>query len=305
MRAGLRRGAAVALAGAILAGTLGWWLTAPAAPVPEAEIAALVPDAARGERVFLAGGCASCHVAPGAASEGLPVLAGGQEFPSDFGTFIAPNISSDPVAGIGAWTAGDLADAMLHGVSPDGRHYYPAFPYASYAKASLQDIVDLRAYLATLPASDRASLPPKVGFPFSLRRGIGLWKLLYLTPDWVVQGDLTPEEARGRYLVEALGHCGECHTPRTLLGGMERSRWLAGAPLPDGKGRVPDITPGRLKWTTAEIADYLATGFTPAYDSVGGHMAAVVANYGKLPAEDRSAVAAYLKKVPPVPPSAP
>lgn len=303
----MHKGWAAVLAAVAVAGAGAWVLTAPAASVPDAEIAALRPDAARGEQVFLAGGCASCHVAPGAALDGQPVLAGGQEFPSAFGTFIAPNISNDAVAGIGAWSARDLANAMLHGVSPEGQHYYPAFPYASYAKASLQDIVDLRAYLATLPASDQASAAPKLGFPFSIRRAVGVWKLLYLNADWVVAGDLSPEETRGRYLVEGLGHCGECHTPRTPLGGMERSHWLAGAPNADGKGRSPNITPGRLTWSEAEIADYLKSGFTPSYDTVGGHMAAVVTNYSRLQDADRVAVAAYLKKVPPEapPPAAP
>lgn len=303
----MHKGWVVALAVVAVAGAGAWVLTAPAASVPEDAIAALTPDPAHGEQVFLAGGCASCHTAPGAVADGPPVLSGGQEFPSEFGTFVAPNISPDPVAGIGGWSARDLANAMLHGVSPKGQHYYPAFPYASYARASLQDIVDLRAHLATLPASSQVNASPRLGFPFNLRRGVGVWKLLYLNPTgWMVEGELTPEENRGRYLVEALGHCGECHTPRTPLGGMERSHWLGGAPSPDGKGRVPNITPGQLRWSTAEIVEYLTTGFTPDYDTVGGHMASVVANFARLPQADRAAVAAYLKKVPAIaPPPAP
>ncbi len=298
------RKSGIALLGLIaLTAAAAWVLTAPAAPVPEARIAALTPDARHGEQVFLAGGCASCHLAPGATVEGPPILSGGQAFPSDFGTFIAPNISNDPVAGIGVWSARELANAMLHGVSPEGRHYYPAFPYASYARTSLRDVVDLRAYLATLPASSQPSGAHQLGFPFTLRRGIGIWKLLYLNPDWVVDGPLTPEETRGRYLVEGLGHCGECHTPRTPLGGMERSHWLGGAPSPDGKGRTPNLTPGQLKWSAPEIVEYLTTGFTPDYDTAGGHMAAVVANFAELPDADRAAVAAYLKKVPAVAPA--
>jgi mono/diheme cytochrome c family protein len=116
-----------------------------------------------------------------------------------------------------------------------------------------------------------------------------------------VPGNLTPTEARGRYIAEALAHCGECHTPRNGLGGLDRARWLAGAPNPSGQGNIPNITPGKLTWSEAEILEYLTTGFTPAYDVVGGHMAHVVENMAKLPASDRQAVAAYLKRVPAVP----
>lgn len=260
----------------------------------------LSADPARGEAVFWAAGCASCHADADAKGDEKLVLAGGQRFASAFGTFVAPNISNDVDAGIGGWSAADLANAMLHGVSPDGAHYYPVFPYASYSRASLQDIVDLRAFLATLPADPTPSAPHEVGFPFNIRLSLMLWKALYLDSDWVVTGDLSPEEMRGRYLVEALGHCGECHTPRGALGGLQTDRWLAGGPTPDGKGRFPNITPGTLDWSEADIAEYLNSGFTPEYDSAGGHMALVVENTAHLLAEDRAAMAAYLKRVAPV-----
>ena len=112
---------------------------------------------------------------------------------------------------------------------------------------------------------------------------------------------LTAQETRGRYLVEAQAHCGECHTPRNIMGGMDRSLWLAGAPNADGKGRTPNITPGKLTWSEDEIVEYLTSGFTPDFDSVGGHMAHVVDNMARLPEADRRAIAAYLKKVPPQP----
>lgn len=167
---------------AIAAGLVGlvlfWGLTRPEG-VSEQEMAGLVADAAHGEQVFLAGGCASCHAAPKAEGEARLILSGGQRFPSPFCTFVAPNISPDPVAGIGDWSPLDLANAMRFGTSPEGAHYFPAFPYTSYAHSSLSDIVDLHAYLATLPASDVASLPHEVGFPFSIRRGLGLWKRLF------------------------------------------------------------------------------------------------------------------------------
>jgi mono/diheme cytochrome c family protein len=122
-------------------------------------------------------------------------------------------------------------------------HYYPALPYASYAKMQLQDVADLHAFLQTLPSDPTPSLPHEVGFPFSLRQTIGVWKLLYLKGDWAVPGSLTPTAERGRYISEALAHCGECHTPRTTLGGMDTARWLGGAPNPSGEGRIPNVTP--------------------------------------------------------------
>lgn len=283
----------------IAGGGLGLWITRPQ-EVAAADLAGLTGDADRGQAVFHAAGCASCHMAPGATGADQRVLAGGQEFPTEFGTFIAPNISPDPEQGIGGWSLQDLASAMTRGTSPGGAHYYPAFPYTSYAKAELQDVADLHAFLATLPPSDVPSQPHRVEFPYNIRLALGGWKLLYLNDDWVVGGELSPEATRGRYLVEALGHCGECHTPRTALGGMDRSRWLAGVPGPNGRGGAPNLTPGGLDWSEDEIVEFLTSGFTPDFDSVGGHMALVVSNLARLPESERVAIAAYLKAVPPV-----
>ncbi|MEH7826940.1 cytochrome c [Gemmobacter denitrificans] len=279
----------------LLAAGIGWYLTAPQ-PLPAAATAGLTGDAAKGEQVFWAAGCASCHMAPGATGAAQLVLAGGQAFPSPFGTFLAPNISPSD-QGIGGWTLAEFANAVTRGVSPDGAHYYPVFPYASYSRMELQDLADLKAFMDGLPADATPSQPHQVGFPFNIRRSLGGWKLLFLNEDWVVGGDLTPAEARGRYIAEALAHCGECHTPRNLLGGMDRSRWLTGGPNPAGEGTIPNITPGKLSWSEAEIVEYLTTGFTPEYDSVGGHMAHVVENMARLPESDRQAVAAYLKAI--------
>ena len=285
---------------AVLGLGLFWAATRPR-PIDPDLIAGLVPDVAHGEQVFWAAGCAGCHADVDAKGGEKLILRGGQRFPSPFGTFLAPNISNDQTAGIGAWSALDLANAMLRGVSPEGAHYYPVFPYGTYSRARPQDIVDLRAFLATLPSDPTPSQPHEVGFPFNIRLGLGLWKLLYLRDGWVVSGDLTAKEDQGRYLVEALGHCGECHTPRDALGGPDLTRWLAGGPVPGGTGRFPNITPGKLDWSEADIAEYLKSGFTPDYDSAGGHMALVVENTGKLSDDDREAMAAYLKKVAPQP----
>lgn len=276
-----------------------WFLTLPNR-LPADAMAGLTGDPAKGEQLFWMGGCSSCHAAADATDAAKLQLGGGQEFPSPFGTFVAPNISPDREHGIGAWSSLDLANAMLRGVAPDGHNFYPAFPYTSFAHASTQDVADLYAYLMTLPPVTTPSQPAKVGFPFNIRRGIGLWKMLYMPKDWVLTGDLTPAEERGRQIVEGLGHCGECHTPRDAIGGMKRGSWLGGGPLPVGKGSFPNITTGKLDWTEKDIVEYLTTGFTPDYDSAGGHMALVVQNMAHLPESDRAAIAAYLKKVPPV-----
>ncbi|WP_226621332.1 c-type cytochrome [Alloyangia pacifica] len=280
---------------AALAGGAVWMISAPDR-LPAGEFADDAGgDPVHGETVFTAAGCASCHHAP--ESEDKLVLAGGQRFASDFGTFIAPNISPHPQAGIGAWSLHDFANALLRGVSPEGRHYYPAFPYTSYIRMAPQDVVDLWSYIRTLPEAESPSQPHEVGFPFNLRRGLGLWKQLYLDPAWITAAE-TDEARRGRYLVEALAHCGECHTPRDRFGGLQRDTWLTGAPAPDGKGSIPALTPDKLSWSAEDIAYYLETGFTPDYDSAGGHMVEVIDNFAQLPAEDRAAVAAYVKALP-------
>lgn len=272
----------------------GWWLTRPR-PADPAELAGLAGDATRGESVFLAAGCASCHKAPD--SDEARALAGGERFATPFGTFVAPNISPDPTHGIGAWTLADFASAVRNGTSPEGRHYYPAFPYASYARMTAADLADLWAFLGTLPPQDRANERHDLAFPFNIRAGLGLWKALYLDRDWIAAAG-SPAVARGRYLVEALGHCGECHTPRTLLGGLDRSRWLAGAPNPAGKGTIPALTPDRLDWSEGDIAYFLETGLTPDFDTAGSSMVEVVKNTARLATEDRAAIAAYLKALP-------
>jgi mono/diheme cytochrome c family protein len=282
----------------LVAVALGLWFTRPRADGAEA-LAGLTGDAARGEVVFTAAGCASCHMAPEAEGDAKLLLAGGQSFPSPFGSFTAPNISADPDEGIGDWSALDLWNALHHGTSPEGQHYYPAFPYASYVRMTAQDVVDLHAYLQTLPADATPSQPHAVPFPFNIRASLGGWKLLFLREGWVMDGDLTPEETRGRVLVEAMGHCAECHSPRNALGGTKTGAdWLTGAPNPAGRGSFPDLTPPELDWSQDELVEYFSSGFTPDYDMAGGHMALVVENLAQLPESDREAIAAYLARLP-------
>ena len=289
------------LSGIVLLGiAAGLLLTRPAA-LPDGFGADHTPDADAGALVFAASGCASCHVAPEAEGEGAPILAGGKAFPSDFGTFYAPNISPHAAAGIGAWSQDDFAAAVTLGVSPRGKHYYPAFPYAAYQHMTEGDVADLFAYMQTLPSSDTPSQTHDVGFPFNIRRGLGLWKLAFVPGGFVVETD-DPVVMRGRYLSEGLAHCAECHTPRNAVGGLDTAAWMAGAPNPSGKGTIPNITPAALDWSEGDLVEYFTSGFTPEYDSAGGEMAEVIENLGQLPEEDRAAIAAYVKALPPVSP---
>jgi mono/diheme cytochrome c family protein len=288
------------------AGAAFWFLSAPRS-LGAAALATLEPgDPERGERIFWAGGCTSCHAPPGAEGDARLELGGGEALETAFGTFVAPNISPDPDAGIGAWSEADFANAMLRGVSPDGEHYYPSFPYASYARMDPQDVADLFAFMKTLPPVAERAPDHTLSFPYTLRRGIGLWKLLHMKPDPVVVLEEGASELahRGQYLVEGPGHCGECHTPRFFTGGQKYGDWLAGAVAAEGDGTIPNITPGEGgigSWSQDDIAYYLESGFTPDFDSVGGSMAEVQRNIARLPAEDREAIAAYLKAVPPRP----
>ncbi len=268
----------------------GLWITRPVT-LPEAQFASLTGDAARGETVFYASGCASCHTAP--ESDNKLSLPGGQTFETEFGVFVAPNISSHPDAGIGAWTLVEFASAVKKGTSPDGKHYYPVFPYGSYARMTDADVTDLWAFMQTLPAEAQENAPHQLGFPFSIRASLGGWKLLFAGDAWVHPAD-TPVLERGRYLVEALGHCGECHTPRNALGGLDTAAWMSGAPNPSGRGTIPGLLPPEFGWSETDVAYYLESGFTPDFDSAGGKMASVIENTAKLSPEDRAAIAAYI-----------
>nr|WP_226951180.1 cytochrome c [Rhizobium terrae] len=296
----LLAGVVVVAAGAATA----WALTRPD-PHPAGYWASPgTPDLAKGEQLFWAGGCASCHAAQGAEGDALKVLSGGRALPSPFGTFHIPNISPDPNAGIGRWTLAQFGDAMTRGVGADGEHLYPSFPYGSYTRLSAKDVGDLFGYLKTLPASANVAPPHELRFPYNVRLGVGVWKYLYLNDRPRVQLASADEKVkRGQFLVEGPGHCGECHTPRDQMGGFQPGRWLAGGPNPEGKGTIPNITPGSAdigSWSEADIAGYLETGFTPDFDSAGGSMVEVQQNIAHLPKSDLEAIAAYLKAVPSV-----
>ena len=303
MRSIVRIGAALVAALFIA----GWWLTHPQA-LSARDLPDYEPDPAAGEAVFWAGGCASCHATPvdgkRASGDAKLRLGGGEELDTPYGIFRVPNISPHPADGIGGWSMLEFVNAMQKGVSPDGRHYYPSFPYTSYARMPIDDVMDLKAYLDTLPAVDGEISGHELSFPWTVRRGIGLWKRRYLADAAVVAVEgADPDVLRGQALVEGAGHCGECHTPRDRFGGLQADRWLAGAPAAEGGGRVPNITSAAKTlsgWSAADISYYLESGFTPEFDTVGGTMVAVQENMAMLSKADRDAIAAYLKSIPAV-----
>lgn len=286
------------------AGSAAVWLLTRPHPISERERASAFDRAAdpdNGKLLFAAGDCSSCHASPG--QKDRLHLGGGLALASPYGTFRVPNISPDPEYGIGKWMLKDFANALLSGVSPDGSHYYPAFPYPSYTHMTIQDAADLFAYLKTLkPVAERPpphELPP----PFNIRRFVGFWKLLYFRPGMLMPDPRRDEKwNRGRFLVEGPGHCAECHSSRDVFGGIKEATRFAGGKDPAGTGFYPNLTPTRLgNWTEKDIVEVLTTGRTPDHGRVGSSMADVVTNTATLPETDRDAIAAYIKSLPPKP----
>jgi len=256
-------------------------------------------DAQRGLYLSKAAGCVGCHTED---KKDAPPFAGGRALKTPFGTFYGPNITPHAEAGIGRWTDADFIRAMRHGERPDGANYFPAFPYPSFTKIGDEDLRHLWAYLRSLPPNSRANQPHDLGFPYGWLPLIAVWKWLFCTPGPLADAPGTSPVSRGAYLVQALGHCGECHTPRNFLGGPKKNRYLAGGTSPDGKG-VSNLTPTRLKtWSDGEIKDFLTTGVTSDGDVPAEAMAEVIRNTtSQLTPEDLTALIAYLRTLPPLP----
>jgi mono/diheme cytochrome c family protein len=294
----MRRTLLAALFAAAAAFGVYWWLTAPAALALPA--APRTPDLVNGQEVFNAGGCTSCHAVPNQGDRLR--LGGGLAIGSPFGTFYAPNISPDTADGIGRWSEAQFVNAVLNGVSPDGAHYFPAFPYTSYHRAKVDDVRDLFAYLKTLPAVSGRVRDHDLPFPFNIRRNVGIWKWLFMDDKpFMADAARSAQWNRGAYLVNGFGHCAECHSPRNFLGGLVTAQRFAGGPNPEGEGWVPNITQkGIGEWSEKDIAGFLETGDMPEGDSASGAMRPVIKNLAQLTSEDRAAMAAYLKSLPPV-----
>ena len=266
-----------------------------------AAIAQTEDAVTRGEYVFHAAGCAGCHT--DTKNDGQ-LLAGGRELETPFGTFVGPNITAHPEAGIGDWSDDDFIRALRDGVAPDGSHYYPAFPYTSFTKMTDADMRDLKAYIFSLPTSATPSKPHEIGFPFNIRALLGAWKAAnfdagVFEPDPARADDVN----RGAYLVEGLTHCAECHTPRTRLGGLNRDMFLAGTedgPEGEATGNLTPHATGLGEWSDGDIMFLLRTGFLPSGDVVSSLMGEVVDGTSKLTEEDQRAIIAYLRSLPPI-----
>ena len=257
-------------------------------------------DAKRGEYLATAGGCKACHTEE--TKDAVP-FAGGSALKTPFGSFFAPNITPHPQAGIGSWSEADFMRALREGIRPDGAHYYPAFPYTSFTKIVDADAKDLYTYFRSLPPSARASTPHDLKFPFGFRFLNAIWKWLFFTPGpFVPDPSRSQELNRGAYLVQALSHCSECHTPRNFLGASRKDRFLAGGKTPDDKD-IPNITPTRLKkMSDSDLIQYLQTGLTADGDVAAEPMGEVITNtLSKLTAPDINAVVAFLRSVAPQP----
>ena len=253
-------------------------------------------DAYRGAYLARSAGCVACHTNTAA---GGAALAGGKALTTPFGSFVPPNITTDPVHGIGDMTFAEFAAALRQGVRPDGKAYYPAFPYEFYADFSDQDIADLWAAIRTVPSIAEPAPAHDVRFPFNMRWGLKLWRAAYMKP-----ADISPvlgkSDAwiRGQELVRGAAHCAACHTGRNIFGGLKDSEALAGSDsLPEGE-TAPSIRPEALKtngWTVANLTYALKTSVMPNGDVFGGSMAEVVqTGTAFLDEGDREAIATYL-----------
>ena len=279
-----------------------FWL---ALMLASASMTASAQDAAqsaikRGEYLSKAAGCLGCHTDE---KKGAVNYAGGRELKTPFGTFYGPNITPHPQAGIGKWTETDFIQALRHGKRPDGANYFPAFPYPSFTGMTDADMRDLWAYLKTLPASSQASKPHELKFPYNLRFAVTFWKWLFFTPGEFKPDAKAPADVnRGAYLSNALGHCGECHTPRNFMGGPRKDRHFAGGMGPEGK-EIPNLTPINLKkkYGDKDLADFLSSGTTPDGDVPAEAMGEVIRNTtGMLTPADLAAMIAYLRALPPI-----
>ncbi len=284
----------------VLAGLIGGGLLWASSPhhIDPASLPAHTADLANGERLYHISGCISCHHPAEEAGADKKLPSGGAPLVTPIGTLYPPNITPDQQTGIGSWSEASFVDAVQHGVAPNGAHYVPAFPYVSYGRMKTEDVLDIRAYLMTLPAVNAAAKPADIPFPWVIRRGVGLWQKMAMQPPIAADPSQSESWNRGAYLVNGPGHCAECHTPRNVFMVMDQSRAFAGGPHPEGKGQVPSLRDllGRKKYKDVdELADALKQGEEGFYNDLSkGGMAAVQHNISLLPDDDIHAIAEYI-----------
>lgn len=257
----------------------------------------------RGRYLTAAGGCVSCHTED---RDGASPFAGGRALVTPFGTFYAPNITPDRETGIGAWSDDEFVAALREGVSPAGQDYYPAFPYTAYTGVSHEDALAIKAYLFSLPPVRQPNRPHELAWYLRSRLAATAWKWLNFEPRrFLPDPARSPEWNRGAYLVRHLGHCGECHTPRGSLGALKPGRELAGNPDGPEDRSAPNLTPdeadGIGDWSASDIETFLEIGMLPDGDFAGAGMGEVIdENTSQLTADDRRAIATYLRSLPPL-----
>ena len=255
----------------------------------------------RGRYLVHAGGCISCHTDK--KGKGAP-LAGGRGLKTPFGIYYSPNITPDPETGIGAWSDADFVRALKQGLSPEDEHYFPVFPYPTYTKMRAADARAIKAYLFSLEPVSAKNRNHDVSVPYGWRWTIGPWKLLYFDQgDWTPDPTRDPVWNRGAYLVEALAHCGDCHTPRNFAGAVDRSFWMAGTEDgPEGEP-APNVTPdtrtGIGDWSEAQLSFFLKKGTKPDWERAEDAMAEAIGDgFAHLSDEDLAAIARYMNTLP-------
>ena len=256
-----------------------------------------------GAYLIRAGGCVSCHTDHKNKGE---MLAGGRALETPFGTFYSPNITPDEETGIGGWSDAEFVAALRDGTTPDGSHYFPTFPYPTYTNMTEPDMLAIKAYLDSLAPVANPNRAHEISPPFSWRFLQTFWKLLFFERGPMqADPDKPADWNRGAYLVEALTHCGECHTPRNAFGALDRDMWMAGTPDgPDGElvaNITPDAETGIGDWSEGDIVGLLKTGLKPNFDDVQGSMQEAIEDGLKyLTDEDLRAIAVYVKALPPI-----
>lgn len=261
-------------------------------------------EIARGKYVFGATGGCGCHTEKG---KGKPVNAGGRQIDAPFGTVFATNITPDRQTGIGTWTDEQIITAIRLGRRPNGERIVPVHPFMAFNGMAEADLKALVAYLRTIPPVNRANQPKRITVPLFESVFLPAWLAAFAPRETPPPVAPTSGLARGEYLVKAVAHCGECHTPRGITQAVDNSRFLGGNPKGPENSEIPNITPDPqtgLRWTVEEIADYLATGNKPDGDVVGGIMGEVIygttAGYKDMTRADLIAIAQYVKSIPPV-----
>jgi mono/diheme cytochrome c family protein len=279
-------------------GLVAFWVLSMPRPIAEAALPKHAANVENGQLIYNIGGCHSCHK-PAAEGADAALPSGGTPLKTPVGTLYPPNITPDTDTGIGAWSDIQFVNAMQRGIAPDGSHLIPAFPYTSYARMNVADVLDLKAYLMSLKPVNVKSRPHELLAEPLVRRGIGLWKWAGLdTTPWTTNPNQSAEWNLGSYLVNAPGHCGECHTPRNIFMASNMGAYLAGGPHPDGQGKVPSlhglIERSRYK-DKADLVLAFQNGELLGYDKMSsGGMGAVQTNISKLPQSHVEAIAEFV-----------